>query len=147
MYKALAIISMAILFTACHTAKQKADEAFNKAGEAAAQSASEFVKGMGKGIDEAFNDEIDFTALKGEGLATGKMVIADSAGHNNILSAYLIFNKDFSRQMLVKVIDKNGLEYGRVRQWVTGKKGEAGFIDFYFGSRTVLESKSKFVFE
>ena len=147
MYKALTILTISIFFTACHRVKDKANDAINKAGETAAQATSEFVKGVGKGIDEAFNDEVDFTALKDEGLQTGKIVIADSAGHTNVLSVYFIFNKDFSKQILVKVVDKNGLEYGRVTQQLTGKKGDAGFVDFYFGDRTSLESKSKFIFE
>jgi hypothetical protein len=49
--------------------------------------------------------------------------------------------------MLVRVVDKNGLEYGRVTKLVTGKNGNAGFVDFYFGGRTAFESKSKFIFE
>ena len=148
MNKTLTIIALSMLITACHTAKEKADAALSKVGETAAQSASAFAKGVGKGIDEAFNDDYTFTdELKAAGLTTGKMVINDSAGHDNVLSAYLIFNKDFSRQVFVRVIDKNGLEYGRVKQLVTGKKGDAGFVDFYFGNRTVLESKSKFIFE
>jgi 3-hydroxyacyl-CoA dehydrogenase len=147
MSKALTIAIISILASACHSAKQKANEVINKAGETVGQSTSEFVKGVGKGIGEAFNNDVDVFALKADGLTTGKIVFADSAGHDNVLSVYLIFNKDLDKEILVRVVDRTGLEYGRAGRQVTGKKGDAGFFDFYFNSRTSFESKSKFIFE
>ncbi len=148
MNKTLFLLSAVIIMTACHTAKEKTNEAINKTGETIAQGTSEFVKGVKKGIDKAFDSEIDFSSnLKDKGIETGKVVTADSAGQENVLSVYIIFHKDFSQEILVKVLDKNGLEYGRIKQQVTGKKDEARFVDFYFGSRTSIEGKSKFIFE
>jgi hypothetical protein len=147
MNKTLAIIAILLIATACHRAKEKANEVISKAGETAGNSASEFVKGVGKGIDEAYGDDFDFSALKDEGLQTGKKMMADSGGRENVLSVYFIFNKDFNKEILARVVDKSGLEYGRAKKQVAGKKGEAGFFDFYFDGRTDFESKSKFIFE
>jgi hypothetical protein len=148
MNKALTALLLFVLAASCHSARQKANEVINKAGETAGESATELVKGVGSGIDKALGDDIDFTAIpKDIGLQTGKITISDSAGRSNILSVYFIFNKDVNKEVLVKVLDKTGLEYGRSRQLVSGKAGEARYIDFNFGGRTIFEAKSKFVFE
>ncbi len=148
MNKALTALLLLVLAASCHSARQKANEVINKAGETAGESATELVKGVGTGIDKALGYDIDFTAIpKDIGLQTGKITVADSAGHSNTLSVYFIFNKDVNKEVLVKVLDKTGLEYGRSRQLVNGKAGEARFVDFNFGGRTIFEAKSKFVFE
>lgn len=71
---------------------------------------------------------------------------ADSAT-DNVLTAYLIFDKDIDRQITVKVFNEEGKEYGRVRQTVQAQKGDAKYIDFVFDKRTNIDGKGKVVFE
>ena len=43
----------------------------------------------------------------------------------------------------MRVINKEGEEYGRIVQEVTGKKDEAKYVDFVFDKRTNIDSKGK----
>ena len=71
------------------------------------------------------------------------MIIGTDSTTDNILSAYLIFQKDFNEGLMVRVINKEGEEYGRIVQEVTGKKDEAKYVDFVFDKRTNIDSKGK----
>ncbi|MFL5746580.1 MAG: hypothetical protein ACJ751_18025 [Niastella sp.] len=47
----------------------------------------------------------------------------------------------------IKVFSPQGKEYGRVRQTVKGKKGDAFYVDFAFDSRTNIDGKGTISFE
>jgi hypothetical protein len=66
---------------------------------------------------------------------------------NNLLTLYLIFEKDLKTTLTAKVFDKNGLEEGRAKIEISGNAGEASYYDFSFDKRTYIEVKSKIILE
>ena len=145
----LLIIIAAIAVSSCNWTKDKAKKAANKTGEVVAKTGSEFADGVAKGVEKSFsNDIIIADNLKTNGLKTGKILIRSTdTTTDNILSAYLIFEKDFDQKILVKVVDDKGLEYGRTTQLVSAKANEAKYFDFVFDKRTNINGKGKISFE
>lgn len=143
------ILLTAIFFISCNWAKQKAKSTVNKTGEIVAKTGAEFADGVAQGVVKTFKNEVTFSQeLKNSGLSSGKIIInsADSAV-DNVLTAYLIFDKTIEKNITVKVFNEDGQEYGRVRQEVKGEKGEAKYIDFVFDKRTNIDGKGKVTFE
>lgn len=131
------------ILMSCNRAKQETENVVNKTGQIIGKGASQFIGGMGEGIDKTFQCKITLSdSIKLKGLSTGKYEVSDS-----ILTIYLLFDKDFNKTIQVTVTDKNGLEYGRTLLIVTAKKGDAHFFDFKFDRRTKIESKSNFKME
>ncbi len=147
MYKYFLVIVFFI--SGCNNAKEKAKDAISKAGETVGQSTTEFAKGVTEGVDKSLGWEIQLSpTLVAKGIKTGKFKIASSSeASDNILSLYLIFTTDFKQDISIKIIDSKGLEYGRIKQGVKAKAGEAKFVDFIFDKHTDIESKSKFIIE
>lgn len=145
----LFVISILMLGISCNWAKDKATDAANKTGEAVAKTGSEFADGVARGIQKTFSNEVIVSDnLKTNGLSTGKIIIAGTdSTTDNILSAYLIFAKDFNQQLSIKVFDEQGLEYGRANQLITAKSGEAKYVDFVFDKRTNIDGKGTISFE
>ena len=138
------LATLIALLAACDRVKQTAKETINKTGETVGRSTTEFADGVSEGIDKTYQSSLAVSPeLQQAGLRAGRFSVGstDSSQHN-VLTAYLIFDKDFSREILVQVMDRKGVEYGRVRQHVAGTKGEAGYFDFVFNKRTRFESKS-----
>jgi hypothetical protein len=147
--KYIFIFIATLTLTSCNWFKKKGKETVNKTGEVVAKTGSEFADGVSKGIEKTFTNEVTLSdQLKNAGLNTGKIVIVSSdSATDNIISAYLVFNKDFEKEIIIKVFDESGQEYGRAKQLVHGKKDEAGYIDFIFGKRTNIDSKGRITFE
>lgn len=132
MKKVTAIILAAISLSSCHSTGKKVGEA-----------GTEIVTSIKEGIDKNLECSIELSpALQNKGLKTGKFVINDDT-----LSVYFIFDTDIDQNVIARLTDKDGKEYGRVSQTITGKKAEAKFTDFVFDKRTHIESKSKIVIE
>ncbi|WP_299274829.1 hypothetical protein [uncultured Psychroserpens sp.] len=134
----------------CQRVKDKTQETINASGEAVGKSATEFIEGVSEGIDKTLEAKIKLSPnLKTKGIDTGKFTIANNpqGGKDNLLTLYLIFNQDFNDIVFVKVFDKNGLETGRAKLEVTGKKGDANYFDFTFGKRVEIEYRSVIIVE
>ena len=145
----VSILLLFILTTSCKWGEGKAEKAANKTGEVVAKTGSEFVDGIRKGIEKSFSNEVMISEnLKAAGLLTGKIVInSTDSTTDNILSAYLIFEKYFNQQVSIKIFDEHGFEYGRTSQSISGRAGEAKYIDFTFDKRTNIDGKGKISFE
>lgn len=144
------ILSLALVLFACDSVKQKTKEAINSGGEAAGKTATEFIEGVTEGVDRTLDCSISLSLpLQEKGLKTGKFEISNDTlgGENNLLTLYIIFDKDFKHEVLVKAFDKKGLESGRARLPLEGKAGEAKYYDFHFDKRTDIEVKSKLTLE
>ena len=142
-------LALVLITSSCNWAKDKAKETVNKAGEVAGKAGSEFASGVAKGVENTFREKVTISnELKRKGLQTGKIIInsADSAT-DNILSVYFIFDDNFSRSVTIKVFSEEDQEYGRTTQNVSGKKGEAKYVDFVFDKRTNIDGKGKLFFE
>ncbi|MFN5418364.1 MAG: hypothetical protein ACK5B9_15000 [Flavobacteriia bacterium] len=122
-------------------------EKINKAGDVAGQTAGEFFEGVSKGVQKAFDVDIDLPEnLKTQGIEFGKSTISsDSVGSDNLLNLYVIFNKDFKGEFTAKVLDDKSKEMGRARTEILGKKGDAKFFMFHFDEKTNIDSKNKIV--
>ncbi len=140
---------LALFSISCNWAKEKAKETVNKTGEIVAKTGSEFVNGVDKGVQKTFSNQLQLSdALIKAGIKTGRNNISSSdSATDNIISVYLMFENDFNQKIIVKVVDENNLEYGRVTQMVIGKKGEGKYFEFTFDKRTNIDSKGKIIFE
>ncbi|MBL4652757.1 MAG: hypothetical protein JKY53_07805 [Flavobacteriales bacterium] len=140
---------LSILTISCDTVKKKTKDTINKSGEVVGKTATEFFEGISEGVDRTLQCSIELSQnIVSKGLKTGKFSIeSDSIGTNNRLTLYLIFDENFNDSLLVKVFDKKGLEIGRTKMNVAGKKGDANYFDFIFDKRTYIEVKSKVTIE
>ena len=122
----------------------------NKTGETVGKSATEFIEGVSEGVDRTLECEISIAQpLQEKGIRTGKFEInSDSlGGKNNLLTLYIIFDKDFNGNISAKAFDKKNLECGRTQQKIEGKAGDAKYYDFKFDKRTHIEVKGKIAIE
>jgi len=142
MKKYLVSLILVIGFTSCSSDSIK--EKINKVGDVAGQTAGEFIEGASKGVKKAFDVKVKLSdSLVAQGISLGKCTISsDSLGVDNMLLAYIIFNKDFKGILTSKVFDENGLEMGRSKASVSSTSGNAGFIEFHFDKNTHVGSKN-----
>ncbi|MEM5566236.1 hypothetical protein WNY78_14035 [Psychroserpens sp. AS72] len=139
-----------LMLFSCERVKNKTQETINAGGEVVGKSATEFVEGISEGIDKTLEAKVKLSpSLIENGLSTGKFEITDNplGGTNNLLTLYLIFDKDYDGILRVKVFDKNGLETGRAKLEVKEIKGNANYFDFTFGDRVKIEARSLIVVE
>lgn len=144
------LLALLLLTASCNKVEEGAKQALNKGGETVGKTATEFVQGVSQGIDKTLQCEVSVSkGLSEKGIKTGKFAISNDStgGQNNLLSLYLIFEKDCKENIFIKAYDKNGLEFGRVSVRIEAKAGQAGYYDIHFDKRTVIEAKSKIVVE
>src|SRR6185436_5339550 len=126
----LTILFLASIFLiSCDWAKDKAKKGVNKTGEAVAEAGSEFADGVRKGVNESFSNIVSLdTTLKAKGLTLGRTTVkgTDSSA-DNILTTYIIFEKDFKGKLTAKALDNKGLEFGRASVTITATAGNAGY--------------------
>lgn len=139
-------LAASFIAVSCGKIKEKTKEGINKSGETIGKTATEFVSGVSEGVEKTLVSEISLSGnLKKEGIRTGKISVTNSpqGGTNNVLTVYLIFDKDFKSVIAAKVFDNDGLEIGRARLAIENTAGNAGYYDFVFDKRTHIETKSK----
>jgi hypothetical protein len=140
------LLALAAGLSSCSSCvKEKA----NKAGNAAGEIAGEFVEGAVQGATDAFDVKVNLPKnLQEKGIRFGKSTVSnDSSGTDNLLTVYVIFEKDFEGTLTAKVFDGKGLEMGRSTQSVKGKTNETQFVEFHFDQRTNIDSNCKVVVE
>ncbi len=135
----LFVLLSLFVFSCSHSS---VNEKINKVGEVVGEASGELAKGLGNGATKAFDVKIDLAEeLKKKGLSIGKTTLSsDSTGTDNLLSAYLIFDKDFSGKITAKIFDNKSKEMGRINTMVDMKAGDAKYIDFDFDKRTNIDS-------
>ena len=145
----LHIIIVMFLFHSCDRIKNTTQKALNKGGETVGKSATEFIEGVGEGIDQTLALTIRVSDdLSDRGLSTGKYYVSASEnGMRNKLTIYLIFENAFDGNIHLKAFDKNGLELGRTSKKISVEKEHATYYDFVFDVRTDLEDKSLILIE
>ena len=123
--------------------------AVNDAGNAAGKTASEFVKGVGKGIDDAMEIKLKTPpALSEQGLTLGKSTVSSAdEGTDNVLSVYVIYGKDFNGKLTAKVYDVKKNEIGRAAVSVVGKANDASYVTFEFPKQTNIDSDDEITIE
>lgn len=141
---------LALLTISCDSVKKKTKETINKGGETIGKTATEFFEGVSEGVDKTLQCELNVSQdLISKGVRTGKFSIENDSegGENNLLTLYLIFEKDIETILVIKAFDKNKLEIGRTKMKIEGKEGNAGYFDFVFDKRTYIEVKSTITIE
>lgn len=140
--KQLIILVLLLWIFSCSTDNIK--EGINKVGDAAGQTAGEFIEGAAKGVEKAFDVKVTLPEnLKQHGIEFGKTyVTSDTIGTDNLLMVYVIFNKPYTDTLVAKVFDDQHLEMGRVSSVVSGLQNEAKFVEFHFDKRTNIDSKN-----
>lgn len=141
LYMRPAFLLLLFFVCSCSQVKEKVKEGAHKAGEAGGT----VLKEVSSGVSQAFDISIELNStLQEAGISLGKSTLSSSANaSDNILNLYVIFNKDFTGTIMVKVFDNKGLEMGRVKTNLTGKKDEARYIPINFDARTNIDSDSK----
>lgn len=142
-------LMMAVGFGSCNWAKEKTKDTLHKGGEIIAKAGSEVADGVRTGIDESFTNLVKLSsALTSNGLTVGRVLVAgtDSTTDNQV-SVYIIFEKAFDGVILARVLDKNGLEFGRAKQQVTVAAGDAKFVEFIFDPRTNIDKGDQVILQ
>lgn len=143
------IITILLLAGLSSCSSSTIKEKINQTGDAAGQVAGEFIEGAAKGVEKAFDVNVEVSpSLRAKGLEFGKATVSsDTVGHDNLLILYIIFNKDFEDTLTAKAFDDKMLEMGRSSVIVSGKKNDATFVEFHFNKRTNIDSKNKLTVE
>ena len=135
---------LACVIISCGDAGEKAKDAIKDGGEIVGKTVGEFGKGVSEGLEETFQINISLSEeLVDQGVELGKINVENSGGTDNLLVVYMMFEEDFSAEVLTHVFDTEGLEMGRSSQEIEGKAGEARFFEFNFDKRTNIDSDSK----
>jgi hypothetical protein len=124
-------------------------EKLNEAGNETGQTVGKFVSGITHGVEKSLEVKVELSqTLKNKGIELGKITVEnDAEGKDNMLVVYIIFNQDFKGSLFARTYDNKGLEMGRSKLIVTGKKDEARFIEFHFDKHTNIDSDSKITIE
>ena len=140
-----AIILAGFFLVSCHFS---AKETIHDAGDKVGQGGGALVHGLKGGVTKAFTHEIEISEeLKKAGLGTGEVTLSDTLERTSIVNVYFIFDRDFEKNVTLKVFDNKGLEMGRCRLMVKGKGGEAHFFDFRFDRHTDIANDCKLTLE
>jgi hypothetical protein len=140
------VLVFSILIIACST--DNGNEKLANASEKVGKSTANAVKGIKKGIEKVAQINIEVSeSLKNRGVSTGKVKLDSKGGRHNMLNIYMIFDKNFNRNISLKVLDSDGVELGRTKTLVKGEAGEAQFVDFIFDKRTNIDRDNKVIME
>ena len=147
--KTCLILWALFVLSSCDSVRRKTKETINKGGETVGKTATEFFEGVGEGVEKTLAINIELSEdLKRKGLNTGKYIVSNGqSGQDNLLTVYIIFNDDLSDTLMVKAYDKSGMEIGRLKRAISGKKDDASYFEFEFDRWTNLESKGKVTIE
>ena len=145
--KLMICVFFALVLIQCSSKGTK--ENINKVGNVTGQAVGELVSGISSGVKKAFDVKIELQKnLADQGISFGKITVtSDSSGTDNLLTVYVIFNKDFKGALTAKAFDNKGLEMGRVKLTIEGKKDEAKYFEFHFDKRTKIAFDSKLTIE
>ncbi len=145
----LLILLYASFMLSCNWAKDKTKDTLNKGGEIVGKAGAEVAEGIGKGVTETFSVTVEASPrLRLNGVTIGRTTISGTdSSTDNVLSAYLIFDRKFSGKITAKAIDASRLEFGRVANVIAADSGQAKFVDFIFDRRTNIDRKDRITLE
>ena len=149
MKKLVFLFAIACAVSSCEKVKEKAGETIDSGAKVVGKTASDVVNSIDKGITESASLDIQLSEdLKKSGLSFGKYYFRNNdQGDENMISLYLITDKDFNRDLSLKLFDKKGVEMGRTSLKVAQKKGRAGYFDFVFDPKIEFEYQGKLIIE
>jgi hypothetical protein len=131
--KYITIITLAaVLLAGCG---KKDNGIANRVGEAIGQQATDFTKGVGKGIDQKMQVQVTLTPqVLGLGL-TNTIAKSLGIGSTNSISVYVIASQSVSSTLIARALNGNGVEVGRAKAPVALHKDDSAYITFTFGDQ------------
>ena len=140
--KHIAMISLvAALLTGCG---KKEDSIAKRVGEAIGQQATDFTKGVGKGIDQKMIIQVSLTAqVQALGL-TNTIAKSLGIGSSNGISIYFVASQNVSNTLVVRALNNDGIEVGRARKIITIRKDEAAYTAFNFDDQMDMTMVRKY---
>ena len=144
------VAGSAALLLGCDRVKHTAKDTLRRTSETVGQSATVVADGLATGAQHEAVQIALSPALRARGLQLGKSFLASNdsvrAGRPQ-LSLYVIFNRGFSDTVRVRVLDNQGLEYGRSRLLLRGRADEARPVPVRFDPHTSFELGTQVVVE
>jgi hypothetical protein len=111
---------------------KKEDSIAKKVGEVIGQQATDFTKGVGKGIDQKMMVQVSLTPqLQALGL-TNTIAKSLGMGSTNGISIYFIASQNVSNTLVARALNADGVEVGRARKLLVLPKDDATYITFVF---------------
>ena len=111
---------------------KKGDSIANKVGEAIGQQATDFTKGVGKGIDQKMMVQVSLTPQVQVLGLTNTIAKSLGMGGTNGISIYFIASQSVSNTLVARALNADGVEVGRSRKLVVMQKDDAGYATFTF---------------
>jgi hypothetical protein len=111
---------------------KKDDSLAKRVGEVIGQQATDFTKGVGKGIDQKMMVQVSLTPeLVRLGL-TNTIAKSLGVGSTNGISIYFIASQSVSTNLVARALNADGVEVGRARKTVVLQKDDATYVTFNF---------------
>jgi hypothetical protein len=108
------------------------DSLAKRVGEAIGQQATDFTKGVGKGIDQKMMVQVSLTPeVQVIGL-TNTIAKSLGIGSTNGISIYFIASQNISKTLVARALTSEGVEVGRARKLVELEKDDASYVTFNF---------------
>jgi hypothetical protein len=101
---------------------KKEDSIAKRVGEAIGQQATDFTKGVGKGIDQ----QVQVLGL------TNTIAKSLGLGSTNGISIYFIASQSVSNALVARALSADGVEVGRSRRLLVMQKDDATYVTFSF---------------
>jgi hypothetical protein len=121
---------MAALLVGCD---KKDDGIAKKVGEVIGQQATDFTKGVGKGIDQKMIVQVSLTPQVQVLGLTNTIAKSLGMGSTNSISVYFIASQSISSTLVARALNADGVEVGRAKTAVAMQKDDATYITFTFG--------------
>ena len=141
---------LALSLSACDRVKHGAKETLRKTSETVGQSATVVADGLATGAQREAAQTRLSPALRARGMRLGKYFVASDdsvrVGRPQ-LSLYIIFERTFRDTVRVRLLDNNGVEYGRSRILVVGKADDARPLPVRFDPHAHFELGTQVVVE
>lgn len=120
---------VAALIVGC---RKKEDSIAKRVGEVLGQQATDFTKGVGKGIDQQMMVQVSLT-LQAQVLGlTNTIAKSLGIGSTNGISIYFIASQSVSNILVARALNANGVEVGRAKKLVVMQKDDATYVTFNF---------------
>jgi hypothetical protein len=111
---------------------KKDDSIAKRVGEAIGQQATDFTKGVGKGIDQKMMVQVSLTPPVQEIGLTNTIAKSLGIGSTNGISIYFIASQSVSNTLVARALNADGVEVGRARKLVVMQKDDASYVTFNF---------------
>lgn len=136
------ILLAGLLAAGCDRVKHAASTTLRKTSETVGKSATVVADGLATGAQQAAAQVIVSQALQLRGLQATKTTWErrDSAGVARAqLNMYVVFNQAFADTIQVKLLTREGVEYGRSKVLLLSVREDARIVAVPFDARTDFE--------